>query len=232
MSTDARNRLPCAAALALALLAAAPAQAALVEISVTGVVTFVSPVPALAMQFSVGQPMTASFTYDSDTPEVPSLVLTRATYLGAVTGGSISVGSYSATTSSGRVNTANDDPEFNDRIRFSNFPAAGASFGTHDPLGFLITLADDTMAALGDLDLPLALPALSSFTERSWELTFTPIALLGIEQTRVEGRLLGLTLTVVPGAVPAPPTPALLLAGVAALLLARRGAGSRVTAGA
>jgi hypothetical protein len=207
-----------------ALLAAAllwtpfpAAEAALFQLTVTGEVTAVSAM--LSSAFSAGQPMSATFTYDSDTPSVPSLIITRAGYPGALAGGSFSIGAYAGTTGGGTVNVANDDPTLADRLQFSNSGVAAASVGTHDPFLFQIILQDIAELALAGLDLPESLPALGAFTERSWMLAFTPIALMGFEQTGVSGTLLSVTLT--PLSVPEPAVLVLLLLGIAAWRLIR-----------
>ncbi|MBM3525185.1 MAG: PEP-CTERM sorting domain-containing protein, partial [Alphaproteobacteria bacterium] len=107
----------------------------------------------------------------------------------------------------------------NDQIRWLNGGITAASILTHDPFLFDIILADSTQAALSDTLLPLTLPDLSVFTERSWSLAFSPIALAG-EQTAVGGRLLSATLTV--REVPEPSTLLLLIgAGWIAAALVR-----------
>ena len=194
-----------------------PASAFLIELSVTGEVTFVSPITPLPSQFSLGQSMAATFVYDSDTLPVPSLILTRSTYLGALKGGSFIIGTYAGTTAGGTINKADDDPTFNDRIRFGNDGVTAANLGTHIPFEFEIEIEDASQNAFSDLALPLTLPDLALFTERSWALFFTPIALMGFDQTRVEGRLLTATLTTVD--VPEPSSVALLAFGVALLPL-------------
>jgi hypothetical protein len=200
--------------------AAAPfpaAQAALLQLTVSGEVTFVS--GSLAATFSVGQSMSATFTYESSTLPATSLELTRATYPGALSGGSFSIGSYAGTTAGGGMSTANNDTTFADRVRFQNSGIAAASILTHQPFLFDITLTDSTEAALADLTLPQVLPPLADFTQRSWYLAFSPVALLGVDQTRVEGRLL--TASVTP-AVPEPEVATLMLLGALGLLLRRR----------
>jgi hypothetical protein len=201
-----------------ALLAAAllwpfaQAEALLFELTVTGEVTAVS--AGLAGAFAVGEPMSATFLYESDTPAAIALQ-TQATYPGALAGGSYSVGDDSGTSSFGNVNVANDDASLADTYTFSNLGIVGTSVGTHVPFMFRITLQDTTGLALGSLDLPESLPALAAFTDRSWLLAFTPVALQG-EQTGVRGTLLSAQLT--PLAVPEPASIALLAAGLAVLL--------------
>jgi hypothetical protein len=104
-------------------------------------------------------------------------------------------------------------------VRFHNTGVTAASILTHQPFLFDIALTDSTAAALADLTLPEVLPPLSDFTQRSWFLAFTPIALLDVDQTRVEGRLL--TASVTPS-VPEPPVAALMLLGALGLLLRLR----------
>lgn len=181
-----------------------------IQLTVTGEVTAVSAV--LGSAFSPGQAMSATFVYDSDTPSVPSLILTQASYPGALLGGSFSIGAYAGSSAGGMINVANDDPTFDDLLAFSNAGIAAASIGTHVPFRFGILLQDIARLALSDTGLPESLPALTAFTERSWILAFTPIALLGFEQTGVRGRLLSLTL--VPLTVPEPSVIVLLLLGV------------------
>ena len=207
-------------AVTAAISVAAPipaAQAALMQLTVSGQVTFVS--TSLAGSFSVGEPMSATFTYESGTGPATSLELTRATYPGALTGGSFSIGAYSGTTTGGSISTANDDATFADRLRFLNNGIVAASIVSHQPFLFDVTLADSNAATLVDLTLPQTLPPLADFTQRSWYLAFTPIALSGIDQTRVEGSLL--TASVTP-AVPEPGLATLMLLGVLGLLLRRR----------
>jgi hypothetical protein len=205
---------------AAAIWIAAPlpaAQAALMQLSVSGQVTFVS--AALAGSFSVGQSMSATFTYESDTDAGTSLDPTRATYPGALSGGSFSIGTYAGATAGGSISVADNDPTFADRVRFNNTGVAAASILAHHPFLFDIALTDSTAAALADLTLPQVLPPLADFTQRSWFLAFSPIALLDVDQTRVEGRLL--TASVTPS-VPEPRVAALMLLGALGLLLRRR----------
>jgi hypothetical protein len=65
------------------------------------------------------------------------------------------------------------------------------------------------------------LPDLVSFTERSWQLLFTPIPLLGVEPTAfVGGRLTTLEIRLHP--VPGPGAALLLLVGTGLLALLAR----------
>jgi hypothetical protein len=192
-----------------------------IQITITGEVTDVSSVIAAA--FSPGQTMSATFVYDSGTPPVLSPIPTQALYPGTLSGGAFTIDGYAGTSAGGTISVANDDSTFSDRLNFANVGITAASVGTHVPFLFQILLHDSAQLALGTTDLPLTLPGVGAFTEASWMLAFTPVALVG-EQTGVRGRLLSVTLT--PRAVPEPPQVALLVVAVAAgTLVLRRGGG-------
>jgi hypothetical protein len=163
--------------------------------------------------------MSATFTYESNTAADISLDPTLATYSGALSGGSFSIGPYAGATAGGSISIANNDPGFADRVRFHNTGVAAASISTHTPFEFAIALTVTAAAALADLSLPEVLPPLADFTQRTWSLAFTPVALLGADQTRVEGRLLALSVT---PSVPEPRIATLMLLGALGLLLRRR----------
>lgn len=212
------GRMGAAAAL-LAAAMASPALAVPIQLEVAGTVTFASPV--LAGTFVPGQSMTATLRYESSAASTTSLIPTRKTYPAALLSGSFSIDAYAGTLGGGAINVADDDPTLGDRLRFDSGGIAAATVATRNPFLFRVQLGDAGETALNVLDLPLTLPALSEFTERFWMLAFTPIALMDVDQTRVEGRVLSATLTSV--AVPVPSVPALLGLGSAmALLFTRR----------
>jgi hypothetical protein len=204
---------------ALVWLGTAPAQAALVDLTVTGEVTEVG--PGVAGAFSVGQSMSATFTYDSETPG-PIGFGTTKTYLGAVVGGGFDIDGYVGNSfPPGRIRMADDDPTVDDQFRLNAF-VTGASVLTHIPVFFDVFLGDATQTAFSSLDLPLTLPDLASLTERRWQLSFTPIPLLDVEPFAfVGGRLTTLEVSI--RAVPGPAAWLLVLAGCA--LLVRHGRG-------
>jgi hypothetical protein len=197
---------------ALVWLGTAPAQAALVELTVAGEVTEVG--SQVASAFTVGQPLSATFTYDSATPAPPSLIPTRQSDANAVTGGGFAIDGYLGGALTGRINMADDDPTLDDQFRLLAFVTA-PSVLTHVPFLFEILLVDAGQAAFSTLDLPLALPGLGAFTERSWQLTFTPITIEGDTNAFVRGRLTELEIGI--RAVPGPAPWVLLLAGCGAL---------------
>ena len=86
----------------------------------------------------------------------------------ALKGGRFIIGTYAGTTAGGNFNKADDDPTFNDRIRFGNDGVTAANLGTHIPFEFEIEIEDASQNAFSDLALPLTLPDLALFTERSW----------------------------------------------------------------
>lgn len=202
--------------IALVAWGPAPAKAALIDITVTGVVGEVGSAGGFSSVFSVGQSMSASFTYDSNTPGPVPLTSSKP-YPNAVTGGTYAIGTYVGSALSGDINIANDDPTFNDSFRLEAHGLSSPSIPPdHLPAYLAITLEDASKTVFSSLDLPLAL-GLASFGERTWYLQFTPIPLLGVDSNNfVSGRLSTLEITV--REVPGPPTVLLvLLAGGGAL---------------
>ena len=226
MAAGSPMSLPLILGIALLGVCVAPAQAALVDVTVTGVVTAVgTTVDPPAGPFLVGQAMSATFTYDSDTPG-PAVLGDSKTYNGAVIGGTYAIGAYGGSALTGRITISDDDASLNDRFRLQ---AGGLSSPVippdHSPFNFDIALEDVSQVVFDSLALPLALD-LADFTARTWRLQFTPIPLLGVESNSfVEGTLSTLEVTVREGP-PRVPGPSaldlLLLASGGALPLGAR----------
>jgi hypothetical protein len=213
--------------IALLGLGAPPARAALVDVTVTGVVTAVgTAVDPPFGPFVAGQAMSATLTYDSETPG-PTVIGTSKSYPFAVVGGTYAIGSYVGSAITGSVGISDDDPSSNDRFRLRGTGLSSATIPPdHVPLFFEIRLEDATQAVFDSLALPLALN-LGDFTSAIWRLGFTPVVIGDFESTAfVEGTLSTLEVTVregparVPG--PAALTALVLAAGSALLRGARR----------
>ncbi len=197
----------------------------------SGYVSYVDPI--LAGRFSVGDSMTASYTFESETP--CSLGCSGSlihTYFAALSGGSLHVGSYAASYSDDAVelSAVNNEPVLGAAVRDSYqadiIGLVGPVVGGLAPLAFDVTLVDTSAAVFSGVALPLDLH-LASFSTvapgfafgRSWILEFgdfTP------PSTFILGEVTSLTV------VPEPGFATTLVSGIAMLhVLARRRNNSR-----
>lgn len=185
------------------------AHAILIDVTATGEVNEITNV-ILGTQFSVGDSMSATLTYDAATPKEPSLILTRGLYLNAIIGGSYSVGSYAGTVVGGNINVDNDDPVFHDGITYRGF-ASGPAIGSLTPELFGFILNDSAEAILDSLALPLTTSDISGFPDQAWGLSFG--GALGTDPPGVFGILTSLELKE-RVTVPEPTTLALIALGL------------------
>lgn len=202
-------------AMALAVGAAPGASRAVpLQLVVSGVVTEVT--PAVSGVFSLNDPMSVVYTYDSDAAAQPSLILTQAVYLGALSAVEFSIGSFVGAGIGGNVNVENDDPTFHDAMTFrgAGLVSGGTpSIGSHDPVTMGLRFFDASDAALGSLALPTTAADLAGFADRTWSLVFSPLPLAGFEPAAaVGGRVTSVAIV-----VPEPAAAFLLLAGVLGL---------------
>lgn len=195
------------------------AHAELLDITFTGHVTEVT--PAVSSVFTLGDPMSIVYTYDSNAAPEPSLILTQAVYIGAISGAEFSVGSYSGSASAGNINLTDDDPAFHDRVTFRGLGLNSPAIGVHVPVGFTVLLEDPSDAALSSLALPLSVSDLAGFSSPGWQLLFTPIPLSGDPVAAVGGVVTSIEITTSTG-VPEPDTLLLCAAGLAGIASARR----------
>ena len=190
----------------------------LVDLTVTGEVTDVNNV-ILATQFSVGQTMSATITYNASTPAGTSPISTQRVYLGAITGGNFTIDSYSGTVFNGNINIENDDPTFDDGITLRGF-AMGPAVGSLNPSAFGYIFDDPTQAAINNLALPLTASVYTGFPEQLWGLAFG--SGLGTDPPQVTGILTSIQVTVRENVVPEPITATLGLMSLSALGIATR----------
>lgn len=220
----ARSSTACGA-LAVAIIVAScllpqTSRATLLDLTVTGVATDVT--MAVSGVFSLNDPMTVVYTYDSDAMPGPSLILTQAVYLGAISGASFSVGSYSGSAVGGNINIENDDPTFHDRIIFRGAGLNSASIGIHDPVEFTVLFEDASEMALSSLALPTVTSDLAGFGGGTWQLLFSPIPLMDDPTAAVTGRITSVTISPHPQGLPEPGALALFGLGLVGFGMVRR----------
>jgi hypothetical protein len=208
------------AAVALAVCAApGVARAVPLQLVVTGVATEVT--PAVSGVFSLNDPMSVVYTYDSDAAAEPSLILTQALYQGAISAVDFTIGSFVGAGIGGNVNVENDDPSFHDAVTFrgSGLVSGGTpTIGSHIPVAMGLRFFDASDAALGSLALPTTTADLAGFADRTWQLVFSPLPLAGFDPTAaVGGRVTSVEIL-----VPEPAGGLLLAGGLALCAVARR----------
>jgi hypothetical protein len=196
-------------------------RAVLLDLNVAGVVTELT--PSVSGVFTLNDPMSATYTYDSNAMAQLSLIPTQALYLGAISGAGFSIGSYNGSAAGGNINIENDDPAFHDGVAFRAAGLSSPSIGTHDPVLLTVLLDDASEAALNSLALPTATLDLAGFIDRTWQLLFSPIPLLGVDPSAaVGGRITSITISTHPEEVSEPGMLALFGLGLAGLGLMRR----------
>lgn len=165
----------------LVLLPSQQAAATSITFSVSGIVTHVTPAPALLAQFSVGQTYSASYTFESDTAGIPNIdggkdypALTAATFaIGTYTGSlASSAGSFIRVQNNLFGNTLDQYHVVLQNLSAEPIPTVVGPVGpSHLDLIDLVDMPFAT--ALSSDALPLTPPSLSSFpTLQAWELDF------------------------------------------------------------
>lgn len=182
----------------LSLIAARPTDAGTIRFNFTGTVESVSSTESLFLVvFNTTQTMSGFYTFESTTPDEEA---SSESGLYALTGYSITVGSYTAAGSSGQISTA--DNSFLDGLSVTASPLYGTQIGvlTGRSSSQLELLDFDTSAFSSDA-APLTSPALSAFESNTWESTFYGDFFTDVG--RLRGSITGLTLQAAP-AVPVP----------------------------
>jgi hypothetical protein len=203
-------------ALLLAGLLPRAADADLIELNATGVVTEITNA-LLESQFSLNQPMSVMMIYDADTPAGTSLILTRSLYEDAILDGSFDIGGYLGTISGGDISIADDDVDFDDAISWRGDAGAPSIPALPPTTQFSVRLNDDTRNAISSQALPLDTLSIAGFADRTWFLEYG----IGIgSETGVGGRLTSLELSVRKTDVAEPSSLLLMMVGAVALSVA------------
>ena len=179
--------------------------APIVDVNITGVVTEVD--DPLGGEFTVGDQLSASFSYDLATPDSNSFFISLGSYIDAITSLSFTIGSYTGglvAPGSISVGTIFDHSFLANASQISSPSVAGLA-----PENFGLRLLDSTESAFASAALPAAL-SLADFDTRTWSLEFR----------LSENQLVSVSGTLDLNAVAAVPLPAalpLLLAGLVGL---------------
>lgn len=191
------------------------AQAAPITFEFTGEVTAVTS-PSLRGVFSIGDPLTGSYTFESTTADT-SAVVGLGFYTSAVTAFSFNIGGYAGSGTDGNIVVTLPPASALHGYRISSFSVTAPEADGQLPSSFGLSLSDFSQTALAGEALPLTAPALSDFDFASFSLGF-PIGL-------VAGQLSSLTLRATdptPVAVVEPGTIALFGLGLMGLVQVRR----------
>ena len=197
-------------------LTANQAMATLVTFNFTGAVTSVGS-QLSGGPFSVTQPVTGSYTFESTTPV--SVSGTTGTYSGALTGSptylNVTIGTYVASLAAGdnNIQVKNTAGMSGDAYKVEGL-FSGLPVGTHDARNFELALKDPSGNPFNSVALPTTPPSLNSFADRTLRLVFEN----GGNSRTVIVALGPLT------AVPLPP--AVILFGAGLIALVGLGAGS------
>ena len=164
-------------------------------------------------QFTVGQTLSGTFTFDPTIPE--TIVAGTTSRYDALIDAQFVVGTYAGTFSPGSNNGIYIGSTFPDFYQvISSF--AGAAILSMSPQYFGLELIDPTGTAISSSALPTLAPDLASFAQHSWSLGFAPLhgrsAILSGHLTSIRHN----------GAVPEPTTFALLVLGIVGVGYARR----------
>ncbi len=188
------------------------ANAVLIDVIATGEVTEITNALLLS-EFSLGQSMSMTITYDSDALPGSTLDPTQAQYLGAITDGSFTVGIYSGSISVGIISVQNNHTTLFDGIQFRAL-AMGADVGglSLDFAGMIFH--DPTAMAINSTALPLSASDLTGFPEQSLGLSFGSSA--AGPASGVNGRFTSIEV-VVRETIPEPSIVALMIVAVGIL---------------
>lgn len=216
----------------LLALVAFPVSAALISVEMTGTVTSVE--FPLGAEFSIGEAITLSYVFDTETPDT-NPAEEQGTYIGTIKSSSILIGDY-ALTAVGVGAILIRDGAFGedlygvlieDEIFSFTRPGAnlqGASVAELDPFSIVGTLRDTNREAYSSDTLPTTFPDLSLFEVKEIELAFAEEILSGraTGTARVFGTIE--TAVIVPdrSPVPEPATLPLFLSALATLGFMRR----------
>ena len=202
------------------VLMIAPATAAPVAFSFTGVVTNVQ--PSLNPPFTTATLLTGSYTFEDSTGDSRPGYSNRGLYYGAITALDVYLGLYKAT-------LGNSGNNFIDIRNLSvdqydlQAPLFGSPVGSPElpvnkfsPLRFRIELRDPNSGLVSDDLLPTTPPSISSLatTNRVWRVVFEESS----GRARAQGNLITLTAVPLPAAV--------ILFGTGLVALVGLGAGS------
>ena len=232
MITPARVLRVWLSVVAVALVFTPVASAFPITITALGNVTSIeSPDSELHSEFSVGEPITLTYTYESTTPDADTLHgELRGSYIGAIVSASMTIGDYTVNTGGGWI-VINDDffatnsPDLyfpiSERSPFAGSRGVafnGSDVGSRFPYFLGMELMDEDGTALSSDELPSAAPTLSDFELRRFELAFAEETTAGSAQgvARVFGQVTSIEV------VPEPSTALLLGMGLVGLGAGRK----------
>jgi hypothetical protein len=160
----------CAAVFVCAMVSSVSAVASLVTVNMTGEANSVD--SALDPYFSVGDPMTASLTYDSSAPPLGGGLIGRY-FLDAITSLSFKVGGSSGVLAStpNEIDLVNQAPSSLDSIHFYAGFTLTPSLSEFRPFRFSFGLLDTSGTVFDSLYLPESID-LADFSPRPWSLEF------------------------------------------------------------